>query len=151
MGKSIPALFFSCCHGAKKNLLWQNTLIQLRGLKQGTKFQAKGLRKLWGLAKGPIFWKGIPPKVEEGNWVQRNKLWGMGTFNKPKKHPNQHDHLTLNKRKNIQTNMIIKHWTNEKTSKPTWSLNIEQTKITSKPTWSLNIQQTKKHPNQHDH
>jgi hypothetical protein len=70
---------------------------------------------------GPIFRKEFPPKVEVGNWVRRNKLWGMGTLNKPK------------------------------TSKPTCSLKIEQTKKTSKPTWSLNIEQSKKHWNQQDH
>jgi len=137
-------------------IVWSETRYQI---------PSKGFVKVVRIGKGgPIFRKEFPPKVEVGNWVRRNKLWGMGTLNKPKTSKptcslkiEQTKNIQTNmfiknwtNQKNIQTNMIIKHWTKQKTLKPTRSLNIEQTKITLKPTWSLNIEQSKKHWNQHD-
>ncbi len=124
MGKNIPALFvfFLIVTVQKKKFAMTKNIHTIVWSETRYQIPSKGFVKVVRIGKGgPIFRKEFPPKVEVGNWVRRNKLWGMGTLNKPK------------------------------TSKPTCSLKIEQTKKTSKPTWSLNIEQSKKHWNQQDH
>jgi hypothetical protein len=148
MGKNISASFLFLLPWCKKKNCYDKMHSKHGCVEWNkvSKFQAKGFAKVvWGLTKGPIFRKGMRQKwrwkIEF--WVTNCEEWVHWTN---QKHP-KHVHKKLNKPKKIQTNMVIKHWTNQKNIQTNMIVKHWTNKKTSKPTWSLNIEQTKKHPN----